>query len=266
MPTGATVCSVNPPSPNRGIAITRRPSSDASTPSPSARTTPLTSAPGRERHRRLDLVLAAAHQHVGEVERCGGDVHHHLTGSGDRRVDVVEAQHRLRLPQLVHPPRSHRGQRTERAQCRSTSTTPRADRWVSSSSRRARAGCGAGPADLVLEPRERRQQAIQLGAFGRVELVGGGQHPVPPVGAQPLALVAERDEQPGAGAGGVDDVSTADLPREATRIPGVDPRAEQAVQHGAAQPRRGHARRGRRRARARGKVGPRRRSRGASRS
>ncbi len=63
--------------------------------------------PGRERQRRLDLVLAPTHQHVGEVERRGGDLDRHLSGTGDRNVDLVELQDRGRLPELMDSPRAH---------------------------------------------------------------------------------------------------------------------------------------------------------------
>ena len=69
--------------------------------------------PGRERQRRLHLVLAAAHQDVGEVQRRRGHLHEHLVVAWHRLVDVVESQHRLRLPQLVHSPCLHPPERTQ---------------------------------------------------------------------------------------------------------------------------------------------------------
>ncbi len=69
---------------------------------PTDATTPANSPPGSERKRRLALVLAFDHQHVGEVERRGADVDHDVVRSGRRRVDVLERQRLGRSERATH--------------------------------------------------------------------------------------------------------------------------------------------------------------------
>ena len=68
---------------------------------------PASSLPGRERQRRLELVLVLDDQHVGEVDARGLDRDHHFAGAGLRRGQILDDE-RLRRAVLLAEHSFHR--------------------------------------------------------------------------------------------------------------------------------------------------------------
>ena len=64
---------------------------------------------GGERQRRADLVVAAAHQYIGEVDVGGAYLQQDLAVAGRGLLDVREPHHLARLAVLVHLPSLHAG-------------------------------------------------------------------------------------------------------------------------------------------------------------
>src|SRR5581483_8328849 len=50
---------------------------------------------------------APAEQHVGEAQRAGLHLDHHLAGTGSRVGHLIQAQHVRRLTESVHLPGAH---------------------------------------------------------------------------------------------------------------------------------------------------------------